>query len=76
MFTREALLASDWYTERLHVKQERDIALWTRHLAALEASATSAALLAQAREQMSRVSAAAYLAELVGTIGADPFTAQ
>ncbi|MCX6625293.1 MAG: hypothetical protein NTY38_30380, partial [Acidobacteria bacterium] len=34
MFTREALLSSDWYQERLRVKQERDIALWQRHLAA------------------------------------------
>ncbi len=33
LFTREAMLASDWYRERLRVKQERDIALWTRHVA-------------------------------------------
>lgn len=36
MFTRDALLASDWYAERLKVRQERDIALWKRHLAAVE----------------------------------------
>ena len=36
MFTREALLASDWYRERLQVKQIRDIALWRRHVSALE----------------------------------------
>jgi len=30
MFTREALLASGWYQERLHVKQERDVAVWRR----------------------------------------------
>jgi hypothetical protein len=29
LFTREAMLASDWYHERLVVKQ-RDIALWAR----------------------------------------------
>ena len=29
LFTREALLASDWYKERLRVKQERDVELWT-----------------------------------------------
>ena len=34
MFTREALLDSDWYRERLRVKQTRDIALWRRHLEA------------------------------------------
>ena len=38
LFTREAMLASEWYRERLAVKQERDVALWTRHVAALEAA--------------------------------------
>ena len=28
MFTREALLSSEWYRERLRTKQARDIALW------------------------------------------------
>ncbi len=41
LFTREAMLASDWYRERLRVKQARDIALWKRHLAALEAAGKS-----------------------------------
>ena len=36
MFTREALLASAWYQERLSMKQQRDIALWQRHHRALE----------------------------------------
>ncbi len=36
MFTRESLLRSAWYQERLHAKQERDRALWTRHIEALE----------------------------------------
>jgi hypothetical protein len=77
MFTREALLASDWYLERLRTKQSRDIALWKRHIAALEASgANPDDRLAPARAQLSRVSSANYLAELDGTIGADPFTAQ
>src|SRR5665213_843606 len=31
LFTRESLLASDWYRERLVTKQRRDIALWERH---------------------------------------------
>ena len=42
LFTREALLASDWYQARLGVKQGRDVALWRRHLAALEAFRRSA----------------------------------
>jgi hypothetical protein len=88
MFTRESLLASDWYRERLQVKQSRDIALWRRHLKSLEAfrSANEDGTFPDgtnlqdrftaARTQLARVSAGAYLEELVGTIGADPFHAQ
>jgi hypothetical protein len=84
MFKRESLLASEWYKERLRVKQDRDTALWQRHVAALEKARTTSAAedvdiearLAAAREQLARVSSRAYLAELVGTIGADPFTGQ
>ena len=37
MFTREYLLASDWYRERLHTQQALDTALWTKHRDAVEA---------------------------------------
>jgi hypothetical protein len=82
MFTRESVVDSDWYKERLRVKQERDCALWSRHVEALEAFASGPGSgqfdvrgrLAEARVQMARVSSAGYLGELVGTIGADPFT--
>jgi hypothetical protein len=85
MFTRESLLASEWYRERLRVKQSRDVALWNRHLKSLEAfrSANEGGDLpdtlniedrfSAARMQLARVGASAYLEELVGTIGADPF---
>ena len=82
MFGRESLLASDWYLERLHCKQQRDVALWNRHLTALEqfqAGRTARNLpdLAErvelARRELARVGAPAYLDELSGTIGADPF---
>ncbi len=73
LFTREALLASDWYRERLAVKQARDIALWTQHVESLEAARLNAE---EARLQLARVSAPAYLQELEGTIGADPFHLQ
>ncbi len=84
MFTRESLLSSAWYKERLRVKQERDIALWQRHLAAVEAMKVASPQepldlehrAAAVREQLARVSSRAYLSELVGTIGADPFTGQ
>jgi phosphoenolpyruvate carboxykinase (diphosphate) len=88
MFSREALLASNWYRERLHVKQSRDIALWTKHVRSLEEFGTSRqdlpaqddidleGRLTLARTQLARVSSAAYLEGLTGTIGADPFHAQ
>ncbi|MGC3999399.1 MAG: hypothetical protein QM767_18940 [Anaeromyxobacter sp.] len=84
LFTREALLKSEWYRERLRTKQQRDIELWKRHVAALEAfQPVSAGALrdldarrAAARDGLARVSAPAYLDELVGTIGADPLTKQ
>ena len=68
MFTREALLSSDWYKERLCVKQRRDVALWTRHVAAAGTEA--------ARARLAHVGSPEYLEELVGTIGADSFTGQ
>jgi phosphoenolpyruvate carboxykinase (diphosphate) len=79
MFTRDSLLASGWYRDRLKRKQEWDIALWKRHVASLEAARSSApgsefdveARLHDAREQLARVTSAAYAAELVGTIGLD-----
>ena len=88
LFDRDAVLASDWYAERLRVKQERDIALWGRHVQALEdfqqgEMFSSAACdfdaqqrTLEARAQLARVSSPAYLAELRGTIGADPFHGQ
>jgi hypothetical protein len=81
LFTRESLLASDWYAERLHAQQSRDVKLWARHLAALESFRTSGLpatgidldqRLAYAHEQAERVGSPSYLHELEGTIGADP----
>lgn len=84
LFTREALLDSDWYRERLEVKQARDIALWRRHVAYLEAFRARpshedvarrmdiAGRLEQARARLAWVESEAYLASLSGTIGADP----
>jgi hypothetical protein len=68
LFTREAILSSDWYRERLHVKQRRDIALWQRHVNAADTTFT--------RARLAHVSSPDYPAELIGTIGADPFTNQ
>jgi hypothetical protein len=85
LFAREALMASDWYRERLRTKQSRDVALWTRHLGDLEefektgSPAPGVSLpdrLAEVRKQLKRVSAPEYLRELEGTLGADPFHGQ
>jgi len=88
MFARDVLLASDWYAERLRTKQQRDIALWLRHVRALEQFRAAQqefppqddidfeSRAALARGQLDRVSSAAYLDELVGTIGADPLHGQ
>jgi hypothetical protein len=87
LFSRDAVLASDWYQERLRVKQERDIALWQRHAAALEAFRAGPANVAGGcinleqrfelvRRELARVSSPAYVQELRGTIGADPFHCQ
>jgi hypothetical protein len=81
------MIASGWYHERLRTKQERDVALWRRHLASLEAYRANAAAkhlahldltgrIAKARAELDRVSKPQYLQALVGTIGADPFHLQ
>lgn len=79
LFTRESMLASDWYKARLIAKQETDKALWNRHVKALEDFVAAggigvdvSVLLAEARKQQARVHAPEYFDELIGTIGADP----
>jgi hypothetical protein len=88
MFTREALLDSDWYRERLRVKQARDVALWQRHVETLQAFYNRPeyrleverlqlrARLKHAQAELERVSSEDYPSELVGTIGADPIHKQ
>jgi len=84
LFTREHLLASEWYSARLAAKQRADRQLWRRHVAYLDrfVKRTSHAeeavrlniahRLARARKTLETVEAAAYLEELRGTIGAEP----
>jgi hypothetical protein len=72
LFQRQTLLESDWYRRRLRAKQARDVALWTRHVAALEASPDLESRLAEALAQLARVASIEYPNELRGTIGADP----
>ncbi|HEX2449686.1 MAG TPA: hypothetical protein VHJ69_01020, partial [Gemmatimonadales bacterium] len=84
LFTRESLLASEWYRERLAIKQARDVALWQRHVRSLtdflsrpghreEAERLGIAeRLRHARSELERIRGTEYLNSLVGTIGADP----
>jgi len=82
MFTKEYLLASDWYQQRLVVKQQRDIKLWQKHVAYVESNLHSYEdssiktemniLLSNAKDGLAVVSNDHYLASLHGTIGADP----
>jgi phosphoenolpyruvate carboxykinase (diphosphate) len=86
LFTRESLLASDWYAERLVAKQQVDRRLWRRHAEYLDkflkraSHADEAARLGitdrlhQARKQIETVEAADYMEKLRGTLGAEPMT--
>jgi hypothetical protein len=87
MFNRESLLASDWYQERLEIKQHRDIEMWKRHVKHLqqflddkdyEDEAQRLGMpqrLETARQKLAAVQQEDYLKSLVGTLGADPLTA-
>lgn len=88
MFSRDTFLASDWYRRRLETRQQRDIALWKRHSATLEAfladpnrAADAARLnvssrLSLAQAELNRVSSDGYMNELDGCLGADPMSAE
>ena len=84
LFTRESLLNSDWYRQRLQTKQHRDTALWRRHQAYLtdflshpyHADVADRLHLTGRLEHVQRELATAespdYLKSLIGTLGADP----
>jgi hypothetical protein len=84
MFSREYLLDSEWYQQRLAVKQQREIALWQTHIDSLQqfldrrSQADMASRmdikgrLELARERLQQVETEEYLQGLIGTIGADP----
>jgi len=84
LFTREALLASDWYAARLVAKQKVDRNLWRRHVDYLSAFlrrpshgdiAESMGIgdkLVNARKMLEEIESPAYLEKLKGTLGAEP----
>ena len=83
MFTREYLLASDWYQQRLEIKQQRDYALWLRHRDRImqrlnemeqtdpDTSSELTIKLEETERMLSLISHPDYLEHLQGTLGAD-----
>ena len=86
LFTRENLLASDWYRERLEIKQNRDVKLWERHVHSLQAFLDNVDYVDEAERlgirdrlvlantRLEMVNGSDYLDGLVGTLGADPLS--
>jgi hypothetical protein len=84
LFSREALLTSDWYAERLAAKQRVDERLWRRHIATLEGwltenAAAEKSLVAELRNRrelaagrLGQITVPAYLESLRGTLGTEP----
>jgi len=87
LFTREALVASDWYRARLQAKQQLDRVLWRRHVDYLDRFLKKAshadeaerlgiaARLSRARQTFDAVDSPAYLRQLHGTLGVEPLAA-
>jgi hypothetical protein len=84
LFTREALLDSDWYRQRLQVKRERDLAMWRRNLDELlrfqhnphnadEARRLDlGSRIAYAQAQLAKLEHPDSWRTFIGTLGADP----
>ena len=84
MFTRDALLQSDWYQRRLAAKQRRDVEHWQGFAARLEAFVADdsnrdvadqlelPSRLSYVRQQLAVAEAEDYERSLVGTLGLDP----
>ncbi len=85
LFTREHLLTSDWYEERLRTKQSLDIQRWLKFTGYLEKMTGKAsyaqeirrldlrARLSSARVHLEKVRNRDYIEQLRGTTGAEPF---
>ncbi|MDH3323021.1 MAG: hypothetical protein OEM04_08535, partial [Flavobacteriaceae bacterium] len=83
-FERDYIINSDWYNDRLKLKQQKDIDFYTKQINYLENFIADAnnqllvvemdlnARLKKVKNALNEVSSAAYLQSLVGTIGADP----
>ncbi len=84
LFSRESVMGSDWYAERLSAKQRHDIQLWRKHISYLEnflkkknyaeeaARLGIPAKLELGRKTWHEVKSPAYLEGLKGSIGLQP----
>ena len=80
MFTKEYLMNSDWYKERLHLFQGKYTALWERHRDYLEAFIAQGedrtgeleVKLQEVQRRLKEVQSDEYLKSLEGSLGADP----
>jgi hypothetical protein len=81
LFTRESLLASDWYRQRLQTQQALDVVRWTNRRDAVRNFLDNdlpapqidlKARLAIAEEHLKAAASEHYLPTLIGTIGPDP----
>jgi hypothetical protein len=87
LFDRELMLQSNWYKQRLEVKQKREINLWQKHCKNLQdfmlleghddviESLNIPSRLKHAQQQLVLVGQESYLQSLEGTIGADTLSA-
>ncbi len=83
-FDRDYVINSDWYKERLELKQQKDLALYEKQIKYLDtfiADPGNAVLVEElgikeklnyVRNKYIETDSAAYLESLIGTIGADP----
>ena len=88
LFSRDYLLQSDWYQQRLKTKQEKECRLWQQHAAYLESFSNKsgyadvieemniAEKLTAAQQRLGYVQSDEYLEKLKGTLGADSLGAQ
>lgn len=84
LFTPDYVLNSNWYKDRLKLKQEKDVAYWTKSIAYIEDTNSKqnyqeavvrldlVAKLDEAKAMLKKVKSDAYLKSLIGTLGADP----
>jgi phosphoenolpyruvate carboxykinase (diphosphate) len=84
LFTRQSMLASEWYAERIKAKQKADLDLWNRHVRSLKAFAAKpnyaeeavrlgvSDRLAYAQKTLEIVRSSDYIELLQGTIGVQP----